>query len=85
MARRHRISSPRQVIEAYSRAVAARSRETGLVTARIAAASLRQVEPLRGQGGPDKQETPGLPGPEASTDRETLVEVPGGCSAQCAR
>ena len=32
----------------------------------------------------DKQETPEVPASEASTDRTTLLEVPGGCSPECA-
>ena len=53
---------------------------------------LRRVAPhvhdlldLAAAMGLTKQETPGMPVPEVSTDRTTLTEVPGGCSHKSAR
>lgn len=51
----------------------------------IAAARLRHPVTSPGQSGPDKQETPEVVAPRASTDRSILADrTPGGCYTKSA-
>ena len=76
-----RIESPykRGLTRLHHRLAAEQTARNLAVIQRVAAASGLVAGTLA-----EKQEAPRVATPEASTDRTTLTEVPGGCSVKCA-